>query len=314
MTIRNFQPGDEAAQVSIYNEAAASLPKFKPATLNEVRRRRHAADYDPSTRFLALAADLPVGYCGFQPNGRVGYPWCRRGHEEQAEPLFQAVLDAIQARSIKRAFAAYRGDWPVQNAFFRAHGFTPAREMINFVLPLVELPTPSARPSNLVGAFGPADVPALFALAPGVLRADSPAALEQQLCRNPWFGSDSIFVLRDRSTGSPLGAAVLIVNPEYADPTQVDSNMPCFRLGAFGTEGMQTKRIKGLFSFLTSPGNQAGQVGLEFLNYAALVLQETDLSVLAAQVPSDAPHLLRFYTSYFRRQGSFPILERVPRG
>src|SRR5262249_51646942 len=34
MTIRTFQPGDDAVQVSIYNEAAADLPKFKPATID----------------------------------------------------------------------------------------------------------------------------------------------------------------------------------------------------------------------------------------------------------------------------------------
>ena len=35
MTIRTFQPGDDVAQVGIYNEAAGDLPKFKPATLDE---------------------------------------------------------------------------------------------------------------------------------------------------------------------------------------------------------------------------------------------------------------------------------------
>ena len=54
MTIRNFQSGDEAAQVSIYNEATAALPKFKPATLDEVRRRCRAADFDVGSRFFAI--------------------------------------------------------------------------------------------------------------------------------------------------------------------------------------------------------------------------------------------------------------------
>ena len=40
-------------------------------------------------------------------------------------------------------------------------------------------------------------------------------------------------------------------------------------------------------------------------------LRQTEVSHLAAQVPSDAPHLLRFYQRLFRRQGSFPILERT---
>jgi hypothetical protein len=31
---------------------------------------------------------------------------------------------------------------------------------------------------------------------------------------------------------------------------------------------------------------------------------------VAAQVPSDVPHLLMFYQSHFRRQGSFPVYEK----
>ena len=38
MTIRTFIPSDEVAQVGIYNEAAAELPKFKPSTIDEARR------------------------------------------------------------------------------------------------------------------------------------------------------------------------------------------------------------------------------------------------------------------------------------
>src|SRR5688572_1622067 len=46
MTIRTFQAGDEVAQVSIYNEAAAALPKFKPASIDEVRRRLRDPEFD----------------------------------------------------------------------------------------------------------------------------------------------------------------------------------------------------------------------------------------------------------------------------
>src|SRR5438105_2386744 len=81
MQIRNFEPGDEAAQVGIYNEAAGSLPRFKPATLDEVRRRSKATDFDPGTRFYAVDGGQVVGYAVFQANGRVSYPWCRSGQE-----------------------------------------------------------------------------------------------------------------------------------------------------------------------------------------------------------------------------------------
>src|SRR4051812_4327247 len=71
MTIRTFQSGDDVAQVSIYNEAAAALPRFKPATLDELRRRLRGPDFDPSSRFYALADGRPVGYATFAASGRV---------------------------------------------------------------------------------------------------------------------------------------------------------------------------------------------------------------------------------------------------
>jgi hypothetical protein len=87
--------------------------------------------------------------------------------------------------------------------------------------------------------------------------------------------------------------------------------MPCFRLGAFGTEGMNTKRINGLFSFLAADNRDVTPFALDLMGYASMQLQETTVECLAAQVPSDAPHLLRIYKQYFRRQGSFPIFERA---
>jgi hypothetical protein len=311
MTIRTFEAGDEVAQVSIYNEAAARLPKFKPATLDEVRRRCRAPDFDPGTRFFAVADGPPVGYASFHANGRVSFPWCRPGHEAQAEPLFAAVLEAMRGRGLTRAFAAYRGDWPAQGEFFLAHGFTLAREMVNFVVSLLDLPTPAARPSSPISPLRPEEVPAVFGLAPAALRCPDAAALEQHLFQNPHFGKDALFALRSRTTGAPVGTGVLVENPAYANPLQLDSGMPCFRLGAFGTAGMQVKKVNGLFSFVVRPGNEVSQVGLDLIGHAARRLQSTDLDTLAAQVPSDVPHLLRFYQQYFRRQGSFPVFERA---
>ena len=85
MTIRSYRPGDEQAQAAIYNEAAADLPKFKPASVEDVRRRCRAKDFDPATRLYAEVNGQIVGYVTFQPNGRIGFPWCKKGHEEQAE-------------------------------------------------------------------------------------------------------------------------------------------------------------------------------------------------------------------------------------
>jgi hypothetical protein len=310
VNIRTFQPGDEAVQVSIYNEAAGDLPKFKPATLDEVRRRCADAEFEPGTRFFALdEAGQPVGYATFHRNGRVSFPWCRKGHESAAEPLFAKVLETMQARGLRRAFAAYRSDWP-QCDFFPAHGFRLAREMVNFVIDLVDMPTPAARTSSFITPMKREDVPGVCALSPRALRVSTPQELEQHLFHNPYFAPDALFVLRTRREGAPIAAGILIEDPAYADPRKLDSAMPCFRLGAFGTEGMQTKRVNGLFSFLTEPGRDTSPLALDLMGHAALRLHKTDAETLAAQVPSDVPHLMRFYQQYFQRQGSFPVFER----
>lgn len=309
--IRTFERGDEGAQVSIYNEAAGELPKFKAATLDEVRRRCKAADFDPSTRFFAIDGGLPAGYATFHANGRISYPWCRKGQEKHAEPLFQKVLETMKARGIRTAFAAYRGDWPKVHDFFLNHEFKRSREMVNFIIDIVEMPTPAARPSNPFAPLQRKDIPDLLKLAPEVFRVTTVPELERHLFENPYFGSDSVYVLRSRTGDVPIAAGIVISKPGYADPSQVDSAMPCFRLGAFGTEGMQTKRINGLFSFITKADHHAGGLALDLMGHAAFRLRETELESLAAQVPSDVPHLLRFYQQHFRRQGSFPVFERV---
>jgi hypothetical protein len=74
---------------------------------------------------------------------------------------------------------------------------------------------------------------------------------------------------------------------------------------------MTTKRINGLFSFLARPDQNITPLGLDLMGHAAYQLRDTDeLETLAAQVPSDAAKLAHFYERNFRRQGSFPVLER----
>lgn len=311
MEIRAYQPGDEVAQVSIYNEAAGELPKFKPATVDEVRRRGRGVFYDSGTRFVAVAAGQPVGYAVFQTNGRVGYPWCRKGHEAAAQPLFDRVFKALKERGLTHAFTAYRADWTEQQRFFQRNGFQLCREMVNYVLDLVEMPTPPARPNSNIGPAAPSDVPAILELGANVLLIREPAALEQYLFHNPNFPPDSVFVMRNRTGGSAIAAGILIANPTYANPREVDAAMPCFRLGAFGSEGMTTKRINGVFSFLTADARDTHPLALDLMGYAAYKLHDTELETFAAQAPSDAAHLVRFYKQYFQRQGSFPVLERT---
>ena len=102
----------------------------------------------------------------------------------------------------------------------------------------------------------------------------------------------------------------MLDSPDYADPRQIDPNNPCFRLGAFGTETMTAVKAKGLFSFLCRPGRDVSSLALDLMGHAAFRLEDSNTASLAAQVPSDVPHLLRFYQQHFRRQGSFPIYER----
>src|SRR5438876_94602 len=82
------------------------------------------------------------------------------------------------------------------------------------------------------------DVPALFELQPRVARVASPADYEQFLFHNRYFPATSCFASRNRTDGQPTALGLLIENAAYADPYKVDSNMPCFRLGSVGAEGM----------------------------------------------------------------------------
>src|SRR5262249_38754452 len=156
--------------------------------LDEVRRRGLDPDHDPTARFVALSGGRPVAYCGFAAGGRVSFPWCRKGHEALAAPLLQHVLGAMKARGHATAWAAYRGDWEPLRAFLLSNGFTQTREVINYVLDLVEMPTPAARVGTTITGLLPDDVPALLRLAPNVLRVRTEEDLGRYFFRNPWLG------------------------------------------------------------------------------------------------------------------------------
>jgi hypothetical protein len=312
VSIRHYQPGDESAQVEVYNTAAAALPRFKAATLPEVQRRTTARGFDPATRWYAEDGGRVVGYATFSPNGRVSYPWCLPGHERHAEPLFEVVLRTMGERGLRTAFTAYRSDWPTIHDFFLRRGFAQVREMVNFLLDFHDLPTATSRPANPISALTPQDVPAVLALGGGVLRLTDPAALHAWLFENPYFPPQALFALRSRQDNAPAAVGILVADPRYPDARGVDADMPCFRLGAFGTEGMTTKRVRGLFSFLARPDRSLFALGMDLLGQAAARLEEDDdLPCFAAQVASDAQGLFSFYRQCFQRQGSFPVFERA---
>jgi hypothetical protein len=309
MNIRSFQPGDEASQVEIYNMAAAAFPKFKPATVQEVQRRVRSRDFDPEQRFYAVVDQRVVGYGVLNVNGRVSYPWCLPGFEHAAQPLFTRLLEEAKKRNFAKVFAAYRGDWPVVHDFLVRQGMARAREVVNFFAEFLEMPTPSARASSAISPLVPADVPALLELMPGALRVTRAEDLHDHLFKNPYFTSDALFALRNRD-GEVMAAGIVVYSPNYADPHAVDAAMPCFRLGAFGTERMQTKRLKGLFSFLARPDARLASLAMDLMAHAAYRMRDNDdVTGLAGQAATDAPDLVAFFERNFKRQGSFPVFE-----
>jgi hypothetical protein len=308
MPIRPFQPGDEAAQARVYNTAAAPLPGFKPATAAEIERRFRAVDADPASTLYAIEDGGIVGYAVFNSNGRVSYPWCLPGAEGVREPLLRAGLAALRARGCPEAWIAYRADWGPVLEFFREHRFAQVREMVNFVARIEQLPRAPLPEGCMVAPLRRDEVSRLRELGQGVFPEEEGAdsTLESFFWENPYVDPGSVFALRETAAGTIRGAAMTIVNPGYADPTQVDSAMPCFRLGAFGTEHQRHKRVNGLFACVFAEE----RVAEALLAEAARRLERAGLTHIAAQAPSDQPVLCRFYGRFFQRQGSFPILVR----
>jgi hypothetical protein len=134
--------------------------------------------------------------------------------------------------------------------------------------------------------------------------------LEQFLFSNPYFPVEAYLVLRDRDGKTPVAVGLGLESGTYADVRKIDPLAPCFRLGAFGTEGLNTKRVNGLFSYLVAEPANSLTAGLALLSEASQEMTESSATSLAAQCPSDAPHLLGFYSRYFKEQGRFPVLEK----
>ena len=61
---------------------------------------------------------------------------------------------------------------------------------------------------------------------------------------------------------------------------------------------------------VADPAN-ALTAGLALLSEANQEMTDGTVTALAAQCPSDAPHLVAFYTRYFKEQGRFPVPRKV---
>jgi hypothetical protein len=308
--IRTFQPGDEVTQAALFNVAAFSLPGFKPSTADDVKRRTRSRGYDPTARFYAEEDGQAVGYCVLEPEqGRISFPWCKRGYEAAAPLLFNAAEESARARGLTTLFAAYRRDWNAVLQFFLDHGYQLVRHMVNYWTDPVDLPTRITRSRLPIDRLKREDVPALLAMGAGIIRLPL-EKLEQYLFSNPYFPVEAFLVLRDRDGKTPVAVGIGLESSTYADVKKIDSLAPCFRLGAFGTEGLNTKRVNGLFSYVVADPANALTAGLALLSEASQEMTEATVTALAAQCPSTAPHLLNFYSRYFKEQGRFPILEK----
>lgn len=309
MNIRTFKPGDEVTQAALYNVAAFALPGFKPASAADVQKRTRGRGFDPDTRFYAEENGQVVGYCALdRVQQRVSVPWCKKGHEAAAEPLLEATLTAARNRGLTTVFAAYRRDWGAPLRFLADHGFAVRREVVNFCADPVDLPTLVNRSKLPIDRLRRADVPAVSAMGKGIVRLPD-AELESYFFSNPYFPAEAVLVLR-APDGTPTAIGIGLESATYADVKKVDPLAPCFRLGAFGTEGLNVKRVNGLFSFLVANPANTLTAGLALLAEASLEMTEGTVTALAAQCPSDAPHLLGFYTRYFKEHGRFSVLEK----
>jgi hypothetical protein len=309
MTIRSYQTGDEHAQARIYNTVAGPLPSFKPSTSEEIARRYQPGDPDSITRYYAIENGAVVGYAAFGSNGRVSYPWCLPGAASHQEPLLETMLAAMKERGLPEAWAAYRADWLPVLEFLRGHGFHDKQTIINYVAEASQLPSLDHVPSNRrIVPLERQDLPRLIELGSNLFGGVDVPALERFYWRNPFYSfSDTLFAWKDSGNDEILGAFLLVVSERFADPTKIDAAMPCFRLGAFGTESERHKRVTGLFSCVFADEAE----GDRMLSAALAALKGlSGLTHIAAQAPSTSTSLCAWYDRYFQRQGSFPILSR----
>jgi GNAT superfamily N-acetyltransferase len=293
--------------VEIYNLATARFAGFKPATVDEVLRRYAAKDFEAATRLYAEQDGRIVAYTSFAMNGRLSVPWCRPGTSDVPSVLMQATLDRMRGRGLKRAWAAYRADWLEVQRLLEWFGFRRDAEVINFVANIAELPREILLEGCTVEGARSELARDILQLDPLAFGVADPEELAAAWWNSPYLSGHEIFAAR--RMGRLLGVGIAVINPSYADPTRVDAAMPCFRLGAIGTESERTKRINGLFSYVAPAGANNQQIGQLLLGEACRRLTQAGLRHVAAQCRSDRP-AVAFYRRLFQVQGSFPIFVR----
>jgi hypothetical protein len=251
-----------------------------------------------------------VGYAVFGPNGRVSFPWSLPGAELVQEPLLDTVVADMRRRGLTEAWATYRADWAPVLEFLLGHNFTQIRSMINYVAETSRLPAlDRLPPTRLLTKLERAALPHLAKLMPASFGKFDVSTLGQFFWENPFYSfPDHLLALKDAESGEIRAISLMVLDDRFADPTKIDSSMPCFRLGALGTERQRHKRVNGLYSCLFMDELDADRL---FAASLAAISGNSTVNHLAAQAPSDAPALCAWYDRHFDRQGSFPILSRV---
>jgi hypothetical protein len=193
--------------------------------------------------------------------------------------------------------------------FLRGHQFIQIRSMINYVAEKSRLPVLDRLPATrLVTNLKRDELPDLATLMPASFGKVDVATLGRFFWENPFYAfPDHLLALKDADSGNLRGISLMVLDDRFADPTKIDSSMPCFRLGAFGTETQRHKRVNGLYSCLF-----VDEVDGDLLLAASLasISGKFTLNYFAAQAPDDAPALCAWYDRHFEHQGSFPILSR----
>lgn len=311
LLVRSFRPGDESAQAEIYNAATTGLPGFKAARADEIARRYRTPDFDATSKFFAEVAGRVVAYATFSPNGRVSVPWCLPDASRHVDALFGVLLGTMRERGLRRAWAAYRDDWIGVREFLHRNGFDTAYEMLNYVTATANLFAPSASPVQSSVRIHPIErnrVSEIRSLEPTAFGVETVDELAAAWFDNPYFSSESLFGLSD-SDGRLRAAGLLVTHPKFADPNAIDSAMPCFRLGAFGTEQQRTKRVNGLFTYVAEREYDRHWSAV-LLGEARRRLEVAGVTNVGAQCRSNRTRAIEFYDRHFQRQRSFPIYAR----
>ena len=259
MTIRTFQPGDDVAQVSHLQRGGRRAAEFQarhagraapPAARPGLRRRPRGSTPWPTAGRSATPR--------FAANGRVSFPWCRKGHEAVAEPLLRRrprgdarARPTARLRRLPRRLAG-----PARSS--RPTASRQTREMVNFVIDIVEMPTPAARrAANItpVTAGRRARHPPPRGRRPA--RRRPPRRSKQHLFRNPYFSAASLFALRSRS-GDDAGRRRRWSSSRGLRQPRPGRRAPCpaSASGRSAPRGMTHKRINGLFSFLAADARE----------------------------------------------------------